>query len=141
MLAIVFSLEKFHHFSFLRSVPVESDHKPLEAILQKTPLFRPTATARNDASYPGIRHQRPLQERQGDVSCGYPFSCLPELSQHARGPRARQHGGFSPHQAERLTKLKKAKDEDDTLQHLKSVIMNGWPDEKQDLPDHILQLL
>ena len=35
MFAIVFSLEKFHQFSFGRSVQVESDHKPLEAILQK----------------------------------------------------------------------------------------------------------
>ena len=37
--------------------------------------------------------------------------------------------GFLPIRQERLTKLKKATD-DDTLQHLKSVIMNGWPDEK-----------
>ena len=38
--------------------------------------------------------------------------------------------GFLPIRQERLAKLKKAKDEDDTFQHLKSVIMNGWPDEK-----------
>ena len=35
MLAIVFSLEKFHQFLFGRSVQVESDHQLLEAILQK----------------------------------------------------------------------------------------------------------
>ena len=35
MLAIVFSLEKFHQVSFGRFVQEESDQKPLEAILQK----------------------------------------------------------------------------------------------------------
>ena len=34
MLAIAFSLEKFHRLSSDGSVQVESDHKPLEAILQ-----------------------------------------------------------------------------------------------------------
>ena len=39
MLAIVFSLERFNQYTFGRHVNVESDHKPLETILQK-PLVR-----------------------------------------------------------------------------------------------------
>jgi len=39
MLAIVFSLERFNQYAFGRHVNVESDHKPLETILQK-PLAR-----------------------------------------------------------------------------------------------------
>ena len=39
MLAIVFSLEKFHQYTFGRKVKVQSDHKPLESILKK-PLSR-----------------------------------------------------------------------------------------------------
>ena len=35
MLAIVFSLEKFHQYTFGRPVIVRSDHKPLESILKK----------------------------------------------------------------------------------------------------------
>ena len=46
--------------------------------------------------------------------------------------------GFLPLRQERLTKLKKATNEEDTLQNLKSVIMNGWPDEKQDLPAELI---
>ena len=46
--------------------------------------------------------------------------------------------GFLPIRQERLTKLKKATDKDDSLQHLKSVIINGWPDEKQDLPAELI---
>ena len=39
MLAIVFSFERFNQYTFGRQVDVESDHKPLETILQK-PLVR-----------------------------------------------------------------------------------------------------
>lgn len=39
MLAIVFSLERFNQYTFGRHVHIESDHKPLEMILQK-PLAR-----------------------------------------------------------------------------------------------------
>ena len=35
MLAIFFSLEKFHQYTFGRLVIVRSDHKPLESILKK----------------------------------------------------------------------------------------------------------
>ena len=34
LLAIVFSVEKFHQYTFGRPVKVQSDHKPLEAVLQ-----------------------------------------------------------------------------------------------------------
>ena len=35
MLAIVFALEKFNHYTYGRQVKVQSDHKPLESILRK----------------------------------------------------------------------------------------------------------
>ena len=35
LLAVVFGLEKFHHFTYGRLVHVESDHKPLQSILQR----------------------------------------------------------------------------------------------------------
>ena len=46
--------------------------------------------------------------------------------------------GVLPIRQERLAKLKEATDEDDTVQHHKSVIKNGWPDEKQDLPAELI---
>ena len=39
MLAIVYGLNKFHHFTFGRSVRVVTDHKPLVSIVRK-PLSR-----------------------------------------------------------------------------------------------------
>ena len=36
MLAIVFSLEKFHQYTYGRRTEIHTDHKPLEAIVKKT---------------------------------------------------------------------------------------------------------
>ena len=41
MLAIVFSLKKFHQYTYGRHVKIQSDHKPLESILQKPPACPP----------------------------------------------------------------------------------------------------
>ena len=35
LLAVIFGLEKFHHFTYGILVHVESDHKPLQSILQR----------------------------------------------------------------------------------------------------------
>ena len=35
-LAIVFAMEKFHHYTFARHVIVQSDHKPLETIVPRS---------------------------------------------------------------------------------------------------------
>ena len=39
LLAICFSMEKFHHYVYGREVTVHSDHKPLEAIVKK-PIYK-----------------------------------------------------------------------------------------------------
>ena len=41
LLAIVFSTERFHQYTYGRSVIVESDHKPLESILAKPLVSAP----------------------------------------------------------------------------------------------------
>ena len=35
LLAVVFAMERFEHFTFGRHIVVESDHKPLQAIRKK----------------------------------------------------------------------------------------------------------
>ena len=138
MLAIVFSLEKFHQFSFGRFVQEESDQKPLEAILQK-PL--------SDT----------LQQLQGMILCIQAYDTticykkgteiyLADTLPHAylNSPSMQEDleyinmVGFLPIKQEWLTKLKKATDRDNSLQHFKSVIMNGWQNDKQDLPAELI---
>ena len=92
MLAIVFSLEKFHQYTFGRPVNVESDHKPLEAILQKSLSAAPRRLQ-------GMM----LRVQTYDITVRYKkgkemyLADLPELSQKARGFRTHQHGELSSH--------------------------------------------
>jgi hypothetical protein len=41
MLAVVFGLERFHQYTYGRSVNVDSDHKPLESRVKKSLLSAP----------------------------------------------------------------------------------------------------
>ena len=52
MLAIVWSVEHFHQYTFGKHIVVQSDHKPLESLMCK-PLSKGPAqiTRHNDASY------------------------------------------------------------------------------------------
>ena len=129
MLAIIFSLEKFHQFSFGHSVQVESDHKPLEAILQKLLCAAPRRLQgmmlRIQACDINVRYKKGKEIYLVDTL----FRAYLNSPSMQEDLECINMVGFLPIRQERLTKLKKATD-DDTLQHLKSVIMNGWPDEK-----------
>jgi len=46
MLAVVFRIERFHHYMFDRHVIVQTDHKPLESISQKNLHTAPPRLAR-----------------------------------------------------------------------------------------------
>ncbi len=57
MLAIVFGLERFHHYVYGHEVRIETDHKSLEAILKKN-LYRALPTSSlNDPSDTRIQHR------------------------------------------------------------------------------------
>ena len=134
LLAIVFSVEKFHQFTFGRPVKVQSDHKPLEAILQK-----PLSSAPK-------RLQGMMLRLQGyDISVTYKkgkeMLLADTLSRAYLNRPGEQEDiehinmlDFVLIRKERFEKLKDATDNDEALQKLKSVIMNGWPDDKSRLP-------
>ena len=145
MLAIVFGLKKFHTYVYGRNdVTIETDHLPLVRILEK-PLHQvplrlqkmrmtlqhydfkligksgkdiPVADALSRAFLPN--EEETLMK---DVNC---FSVEPEevKSLHA----------FSE---EKQKELKKETDENATLQKLKAVITNGWPDERKQVDAEI----
>ncbi|KAK7105231.1 hypothetical protein V1264_016637 [Littorina saxatilis] len=134
MLAIVFSLEKFHQYTFGRLVHIESDHKPLEAILQKPLSAAPRRLQgmmlRAQAYDIVVRYKKGKEMYLADT-----------LSRAYINAPSKQEDielvnmvAFLPIRQERLEKLKNATDDDETLQRLKKVIMTGWPEEKQDLP-------
>ena len=141
LLAIVFSCEKFDHFTFGRTVHVQSDHKPLESILKK-PLYR--APKRLQAMM--MRLQR------YDLIISYVSGKLLYLADtlsRAFSPDGNTVSAQSnlervcmiqslPMTEHRILEIKKATESDDEMKLLKSIIINGWPGDKLQLPPEVL---
>ena len=137
LLAIVFSVEKWHQYTFGRPVKIQSDHKPLEAIFQK-PL----------SSAPRRLQGMMLRIQGYDLHIVYKkgkeMTLADTLSRaYINRPSEQQDIetinslDFILIRPERLEKLKEATAQDETLQILKAVIMNGWPEDKAKLPAEI----
>ena len=141
LLAIVFSCEKFDHFTLGRTVHVQSDHKPLESIM-KNPLYR--APKRLQAMM--MRLQR------YDLIISYVSGKLLYLAHtlsRAFSPDGNTVSAQSnlervcmiqslPMTEHRILEIKKATESDDEMKLLKSIIINGWPGDKLQLPSEVL---
>ena len=83
LLAIVFSVDKFHQYTFGRPVKVQSDHKTLETILQK-----PLSSAPKRLQGMMLRLQGYIsvtyKKRQGNAACRYLVESLLEQTGRAR---------------------------------------------------------
>ncbi|KAK3752981.1 hypothetical protein QZH41_016289 [Actinostola sp. cb2023] len=136
MLALVYSLEKFHQYTFGRLVKVQSDHKPLEAILKK-PLSR--APQRLQGMM--MRLQRYVVEVH--YECGTNMLIADMLSRaYLTEPDFKGQAEFEqinmakflPITDQRLEEIRQETNRDDTLQVLSAVILQGWPEAKADVP-------
>lgn len=131
MLAIIFSLEKFHRYVFARKTIVYSDHKPQESIVKK-PMHRSPR-----------RLQGMLLKIHGyDVEVVYRKGkemYISDMLSRAYLPHHGESNDFEqvnmvqylPVRPERLQQLKL---HNEALQLLNTVIRNGWPEEKRELP-------
>ncbi|KAK3703506.1 hypothetical protein QZH41_002225 [Actinostola sp. cb2023] len=139
MLAIVFSLEKFNQYVFGRHVKIQSDHKPLEAILKK-----PLGCAPRRLQGMMMRLQKydfEVRYEQGKnmhLADTLSRAFLP-TTEHPSGADFENvnMASFLPISDERLQDIRLATDKDETLQLLKDVILRGWPAERKDLPTQI----
>jgi hypothetical protein len=139
LLAIVFALDKFHQYTFGRHTNIESDHKPLEAILSKSLSAAPR------------RLQGMMLRIQGyDITVTYKkgkeMYLADTLSRAYLNSSENTQGEFEHVNMvrflsigdERLSKLKEETEKDDNLQKLKTVIMRGWPNDKHQVPAELM---
>ena len=133
MLAIVFSLKKFHQYTFGRKTKIFSDHKPLKSIFCK-PLNRA----------PKRLQGMMLSAQQYDIELEYtPGKEMYVADVLSRAYLTVNEGGsefeaihmvsYLPIRDERLCKIREATRLDETLKHLSDVIVNGWPETKNSL--------
>ena len=134
MLAVVFACRKFHQYIYGRSVVVESDHKPLQAISSK-PL-----------SQVPLRLQKMVLDVRGyDVEIRYvPGSkqvladtlsraSLPVTEQEIYEEFQEIHMVLAVSE-ERYEEFQKGTKTDSELQAVLSLVKNGWPDTRQQIP-------
>ena len=129
LLAVVFGLQKFHHYTYDRKVTVVTDHKPLVAISCK-PLHR--APRRLQALL--------LKTQTYDYDMMHmPGTQIPISDAFSRPPTKDEEAQLLeevcnlslidvPHQ--RLNEIRGATQKDETLKCLMDTISNGWPEDK-----------
>ena len=135
-LAIVYALERFHQYTFGRNVLVHSDHKPLESILKKAL-----------ASAPRRLQGMMMRLQRYDITVSYERGknmFLADLLSRAYLPKNSEPEGeefesvnmvsYVPISDWRLEEIRLATQNDESLQVLMKVILQGWPDDKSSVP-------
>ncbi|KAK3735966.1 hypothetical protein QZH41_003831 [Actinostola sp. cb2023] len=145
-LAIVFGCQRFNQYIARREkVTIESDHKPLQAIFKKSILSAPSRLQRMLLR---------LQRHNLDV-CYKPGKEMHIADHLSRAPMsATEEEGdefevftieldsndpyeFIQVKPERLAHLQKCTGQDPVLQTLKDTVLAGWPERREQAPEHI----
>ena len=126
-LAIVFSLEKFHQCCFGRKTIIQSDHKPLEAILKK-PLYK--APKRLIILHYDMKYKKGTEIYLSDMLSRsfLPVTEKCELA-HINAILDLSIG------KDILADLLRSTNADVVMNNLKKMMINGWPENKADVLD------
>ena len=135
LLAIVFAMERFDQYTRGRLTVVHSDHKPLETIVKK-----PLASAPRRLQGMLMRLQRYEIEvryrpgREMHIADMLSRAYLPCSDRDKCEFEQVNMAKFLPIRPERLAAIQAATDEDEALQTLKRVVLQGWPEDRADVP-------
>ena len=142
LLAIVFACERFEAYIFGRDlVNVETDHKPLEAIVLKplhaAPQRLQRMLLRLQKFNLQIKYQKGTQMFLADTLSR---AHLPEVEtcSSVHDLEMVDHKATLAISGARWHQIKHASADDPVLQELRSVIQRGWPDSKKELPQCLL---
>ena len=140
MLGIVFGLERFHHYVYGRQVLVETDHKPLEAIVQKNLANAPPRLSRML-----LRLQRYDTEVKYVPGKEIPLAdALSRITPSAAGDI--KGLDISVHEMQAMLSatptciesIKQETSRNPEMSALREVICNGWPALRIDCPQHLI---
>ena len=143
LLAIVFACERFDQFIYGKQVTVESDHKPLEAIITK-PLSQ--APPRIQRLLIRLQKYQPMVKY---VPGKFLFiaDTLSRAYLPAKGEQQELNEDIEvmvhsmvteiPASPEKIEELKKETAKDEALSQLKKQMIEGWPNHKHEVPQNI----
>ena len=142
-LAIVYGVQKFHQYFYGKQVMVQSDHKPLEVILNKPLHQAPLRLQKMMLSLQ--RYDLKVKFKPGaemNLADALSRAFLPETKEtlvpdlEVNEVNLTAHLPISP---ERYLELQKATANDSVMQVLQDVVLEGWPDKRADVPLEIRQ--
>lgn len=135
MLAAVYGLEKFHHYTYAREVEVITDHKPLEAIakkaLSKAPRRLQNMLLRAKNYNYVIIYKPGTQITTADALSRAPVD-KPPKEEVVHSITA------YPIKDKLMRSIKAANSQDPTLTALGKMIVQGWPENKRDVPEVLM---
>lgn len=144
LLGVLFRLERFDDYTYGKHINVESDHKPLEMIVRKSLGCAPPRLQRmllrlqkydfslkyipgKDLIVPDMLSRAPIKintnnEVENDIEC-FVNMVIRNTSMSDRN----------------LEQITEETSKDDTLQTLTRLIIDGWPDEKNEVPKEVFE--
>ncbi|GAB1598786.1 hypothetical protein Ahia01_000155800 [Argonauta hians] len=137
MLAVTFGLEKFHQYTYGRRVTIITDHKPLVSIMKK-----PLSKAPNRLQSFLLR----TQKYSFDIIYK-PGNMIPVADTLSRAPLPDKPKSDNVYvnnishlsiKDKRLDDIRSATLKDNAMGKLKTVIMEGWPAERSNLPSELI---
>ena len=138
LLAVVFAFPEFHQYVYSKDVIVESDHKPLEAILKKSLAAAPQRLQLKLQKYSFTLHYKPGKEMilADTLSCAYIKDCPTSQSTFEEEVACMVHMVLSnaPFTDAKLEEVRKATSEDTTMRLLQTTIQTGWPAKISETP-------
>ncbi|CAC5372727.1 unnamed protein product [Mytilus coruscus] len=138
LLGVLFGLERFNDYTYGKHINVESDHKPLEMIVRKSLIKRMLLRLQKydfslkyipgkDLIVPDMLSRAPIKintnnEVENDIEC-FVNMVIRNTSMSDRN----------------LEQITEETSKDDTLQTLTRLIIDGWPDEKNEVPKEVFE--
>ena len=139
LLAVQFSLERFNQYTYGKKVAIESDHKPLEAIVKKPLAAAPPRLQRillrmQKYDYaleykPGKELVLPDMLSRAPVSPTVDDNMEEKIALHVHLVRR-----TLPVTESKLEEIKRATTEDQSMSTLSETIKYGWPETKGETP-------
>ena len=138
MLAVVFAMERFHQYTYGRFTQVVIDHKPLEMIAKKNLVKAPKRLQGMLLRLQNYAYDIKYSPGKTMVIADMlSRAYLPNTNKTEESFEAINMISFLPIREERIEKIRRETEQDDTLQALKKVIIAGWPEERSELPEQL----
>ena len=136
LLAVIFGLEKFHQYTYGRTVRVISDHKPLESIMKKPLHAAPKRLQRmllRLQKYDIQLQYRPGKEMYLADTLSRAYLPLDKQEVDTTEFESINAVDDMPISGERIKELQEHTEADETLQEVRETIQHGWPENKSDV--------